>query len=179
MQENTNSGQGPCPQPTPEEITRRGFVAKLSIACAGLCTTIMAVPLVGFVVAPLFRKVPNAWMPVGNVNDFTIGKTVDVAISDPSPLPWAGITAKSAAWLRRVSDDEFIAFSVNCTHMGCPVRWLPDAELFMCPCHGGIYYQDGTVAAGPPPRPLYRFEVRVVEGIVQIKSAPVPITTTL
>jgi len=51
--------------------------------------------------------------------------------------------------------------------------------LFMCPCHGGIYYKDGTVAAGPPPKPLYRFAVRVVDGTVQIRSAPVPITTTL
>jgi menaquinol-cytochrome c reductase iron-sulfur subunit len=179
MQENTNSGNAPGPQPTPEEMSRRTFVSGLSIACAGLCTMIMAVPIVGFVVAPLFRKVPDEWMPVGKVDDFEIGKTVDVPISDPSPLPWAGITAKSAAWLRRESADEFIAFSVNCSHMGCPVRWLADAQLFMCPCHGGIYYKDGAVAAGPPPRPLFRFSVRVVDGIVQIKSAPVPITTTL
>lgn len=140
---------------------------------------IMAVPIVGFVVAPLFRKVPDEWIPVGKIDDFEIGKTVDVQIADPSPLPWAGITAKSAAWLRRESADEFIAFSVNCTHLGCPVRWLAEAELFMCPCHGGIYYKDGTVAAGPPPKPLYRFEVRVLNGSVQIKAAPVPITTTL
>lgn len=140
---------------------------------------IMAVPIVGFVVAPLFRKVPDKWIPVGNVDDFKVGTTVDVPISDPSPLPWAGITSKSAAWLRRESANEFIAFSVNCTHMGCPVRWLADAQLFMCPCHGGIYYKDGTVAAGPPPKPLYRFAVRVVDGVVQIRSAPVPITTTL
>lgn len=179
MQENTNSVQGPCCQPTPEEISRRRFVSRLSIACAGLCTMIMAVPIVGFVVAPLFRKVPDEWIPVGKGDDFKIGTTVDVRIADPSPLPWAGITAKTAAWLRRESADEFIAFSVNCTHMGCPVRWLADAQLFMCPCHGGIYYKDGTVAAGPPPKPLYRFDVRVVDGIVQIKSAPVPITTTL
>lgn len=179
MQENPNSPQGPAPQPKPEELSRRAFVSRLSIACAGLCTVIMAVPIVGFVVAPLFRKVPDEWMPVGKVDDFEIGKTVDVPIADPSPLPWAGITAKSAAWLRRESANEFIAFSVNCTHMGCPVRWLADAELFMCPCHGGIYYKDGAVAAGPPPKPLYRFEVRVVEGVVQIKAAPVPITTTL
>jgi menaquinol-cytochrome c reductase iron-sulfur subunit len=179
MQENTSSGNTPCHQPTPEEISRRTFVSRLSIACAGVCTVIMAVPLVGFVVAPLFRKVPDEWIAVGNVNDFEIGKTVDVQIADPSPLPWAGITAKSAAWLRRESADEFIAFSVNCTHMGCPIRWLPTAELFMCPCHGGIYYKDGTVAAGPPPKPLYRFEVRIVNGSVQIKAAPVPITTTL
>lgn len=179
MDEKTNSGHAPSPEPTPEEISRRTFAARLGIACAGICTAVMAVPLVGFVVAPLFRKVPDTWMPIGKADDFEVGKTVDVVISDPSPLPWAGITAKSAVWLRRESADEFIAFSVNCTHMGCPVRWLPDAELFMCPCHGGIYYKDGAVAAGPPPRPLYRFEVRVTDGVVQIKSAPVPITTTL
>ena len=179
MNEDTNNGRAPCPQPTPEEISRRSFVSRLSIACGGLCAMILGVPLVGFVVAPLFRKAPDSWIPVGSVDDFEIGKTVDVPIADPSPLPWAGITAKSAAWLRRESADEFIAFSVNCTHMGCPVRWLPDAELFMCPCHGGVYYKDGRVAAGPPPKPLFRFEVRVINGAVQIKSAPVPITTTL
>ncbi len=140
---------------------------------------ILGIPIVGFVVAPLFRKVPDTWLPVGKVDDFQIGKTVEVVISDPSPLPWAGITSKSAAWLRRQSAEEFIAFSSNCTHMGCPVRWLPDAELFMCPCHGGVYYKDGAVAAGPPPKPLYRYQVRIVNGNVQIKSAPVPITTTL
>lgn len=179
MDEKANSGHEPSPERTPEEISRRTFAARLGIACAGICTAVMAVPLVGFVVAPLFRKAPDKWLPIGKTDDFEIGKTVDVVISDPSPLPWAGITAKSAVWLRRESADEFIAFSVNCTHMGCPVRWLPDAELFMCPCHGGIYYKDGTVAAGPPPKPLYRFEVRVLDGTVQIKSAPVPITTTL
>ena len=85
--------------------------------------------------------------------------------------------ARTAAWLRRESDDRFIAFSVNCTHLGCPVRWLPDANLFMCPCHGGVYYGDGTVAAGPPPHPLPRYPVRVREGQVEILTSPLPITT--
>jgi menaquinol-cytochrome c reductase iron-sulfur subunit len=67
---------------------------------------------------------------------------------------------------------------VNCTHLGCPVRWLADADLFMCPCHGGVYYQDGTVAAGPPPKPLIRYDVRTVSGQVEIKTMAIPITTT-
>ena len=54
--------------------------------------------------------------------------------------------------------------------MGCPVRWLQDAELFMCPCHGGVYYEDGTVAAGPPPKPLVRLRVRVANGQVANQS---------
>ena len=165
--------------PTHEELTRRGFFSRLSIALGGVCAAILGVPLVGFVIAPFFEKVKESWVPVGKIDDFEIGKTVNVPFPDPSPLPWAGITAKGAAWLRRDSQDGFIAFSVNCTHMGCPVRWLPQAELFMCPCHGGIYYKDGTVAAGPPPHPLVRFDVRVVNGQVEIKAAAIPITTTL
>ncbi len=163
----------------PESVSRRSFFATLCIALSGVCAVILGVPLVGFIVAPLFRKTPQEWIPVGKTGDYEIGKTVNVTFIDTSPLPWAGITAKSAAWLRRASETEFIAFSVNCTHLGCPVRWLPDAELFMCPCHGGVYYKDGTVAAGPPPHPLIRYNVRVVDDVVQIQSAAIPITTTL
>ena len=78
--------------------------------------------------------------------------------------------------LRRVDADTFIAFTINCTHLGCPVRWLAEADLFMCPCHGGVYYNDGTVAAGPPPAPLPRYQVRVLNGDVQILTAPIPIS---
>ena len=179
MNENTDSHHESSCTLTPEEISRRKFFNRLCIGLGGVCAVILGVPVVGFIVAPLFRKVPDLWIPVGKVDDFTIGRTVNVPLSDASPLPWAGVTAKSAAWLRRESADEFIAFAINCTHMGCPVRWLPDAELFMCPCHGGIYYKDGKVAAGPPPKPLTRYDVRVVNGKVQIKAAAIPITTTL
>jgi len=162
-----------------EAVSRRNFFAILCIALGGLCAAILGIPLVGFVLAPLFRKTQEKWIPVGKTGEFQVGKTVNVTFLDPSPLPWAGITARNAAWLRRESPAEFIAFSVNCTHLGCPVRWLPDAELFMCPCHGGVYYKDGSVAAGPPPHPLIRYEVRVMDDEVQIKSAAIPITTTL
>ena len=163
----------------PDCVSRRGFFSKLCLALSGVCALILGVPLVGFIVAPLFRKTPGKWNTIGKTEDFEIGKTVNVTFTDSSPLPWAGITAKSAAWLRRASETEFIAFSVTCTHLGCPVRWLADAELFMCPCHGGVYYKDGTVAAGPPPHPLIRYPVRVVNDEVQIKSEAIPITNTL
>ena len=162
-----------------DSVSRRNFFATLCIGLSGVCALILGVPLVGFILAPLFQKTRQQWMTIGKVADFEIGKTVNVAFTDSSPLPWAGITAKSAAWLRRASETEFIAFSVNCTHLGCPVRWLAEAELFMCPCHGGVYYKDGTVAAGPPPRPLIRYPVRVVNDEVQIKSEPIPIINTL
>src|SRR5437899_11004043 len=134
---------------TPEEISRRRFFEKLSIALVGLCTAIVGVPLIGFIVAPFFRKVPEKWVTLGKPDDFQIGKTVAVTVIDPSSLPWAGVTAKSGVWLRRVSQASFIAFSVNCTHLGCPVRCFEAAELLFCPCLGGVYYVAGTFTAGP------------------------------
>lgn len=163
----------------PAAVSRRGFLEKLSVTLAGVCTLIVGIPVVGFVVAPLFRKSSTKWVPVGKVEDFAIGKTTNVTIVDPSSLPWAGISAKSAAWLRRETETDFIAFSVNCTHLGCPVRWMGDAELFMCPCHGGVFYKDGRVAAGPPQHPLPRYQVRVQNGQVEIEAAPIPIQTAL
>jgi len=179
MNENTTPEHPPCKPATPEEISRRRFFELLCVGLGAVCGVILGVPLVGFILAPLLRKTPQTWVSLGKVDEFQVGKTVNVTFIDPSPLPWAGITSKSAAWLRRNSETEFMAFSVNCTHLGCPVRWLADAELFMCPCHGGAYYKDGTVAAGPPPRPLYRYEIRVENGEVRLKTAAIPITTTL
>jgi menaquinol-cytochrome c reductase iron-sulfur subunit len=164
-----------CPA-SPAELSRRKFLARLSLTMGAFGGLILAVPMVGFILAPLFKHKQEVWRTVGKVESFKIGETTAVKYEDASPLPWAGVTAHSAAWLRRVDATTFIAFSINCTHLGCPVRWLATANLFMCPCHGGVYYQDGTVAAGPPPSPLPRYPVRVKDGDVQIQTAPIPIT---
>ena len=78
---------------TPEEITRRRFLEKLCIALSGICAAILGIPIVGFVVAPIFRKTTGKWISLGKIDEYQIGKTVSVAITDPSSLPWAGITA--------------------------------------------------------------------------------------
>jgi menaquinol-cytochrome c reductase iron-sulfur subunit len=177
----TPPGAGESP-PTREAValySRRTFMSRMSLTLAGVCAGVIGIPVVGFVLAPVFRKAAGAWRTVGTVNGFKIGETVSVTFEDPSPLPWAGVTARAAAWLRRENEDTFTAFSAHCTHLGCPVRWMPGADLFLCPCHGGVYYRDGTVAAGPPPHPLFHYEVRVLEGDVQIKASAIPITTTL
>jgi len=171
---NTEPSSGCC-QASPAELSRRKFLARVSIAAGGIGALIVALPVAGFILAPLFKRTQEVWRSVGKVEAFKVGETTAVQYEDASPLPWAGVTARSAAWLRRVNADTFIAFSINCTHLGCPVRWLAEANLFMCPCHGGVYYEDGTVAAGPPPVPLRRYPVRVKNGDVEIQTAPIPI----
>jgi menaquinol-cytochrome c reductase iron-sulfur subunit len=155
------------------ELSRRSFLSRLSIFVSSIGAAIVAIPSVGFLLG--LRRPTKVWRSVGKFQDFQIGSTTLVSFADPSPLPWSGVTAQTSAWVRRVAEVEFIAFSVDCTHLGCPIRWLPSANLFMCPCHGGVFYADGTVASGPPPRPLFKYPVRLQDGEVQILTSPLPI----
>ncbi len=177
------SVEAPEPNESPQRetleiTTRRRFLTVVSIGLGMFGAALVGLPIIGFLVAPLVEKTPKFWRPVGSLEKFKIGATVQVTFLDASPLPWAGVAAKTSAWLRRDGDSDFIAFSVNCTHLGCPVRWLQNADLFLCPCHGGVYYANGKVASGPPPKPLPRYPVRIREGQVEIMTSPVPITTT-
>ncbi len=173
--ETTGPNQLPIANP-PDNDSRRDFMMKVSLGLGGLAATAVAVPVVGALVAPLLADKSEVWRSVGAPDQFPVGTTKLVRFENADPLKWAGETAHTAAWVRRETDDDFVVFSVNCTHLGCPVRWEADAELFMCPCHGGVYYRDGTVAAGPPPKPLPRYDVRVAGGQVQVGTAPIPIT---
>jgi menaquinol-cytochrome c reductase iron-sulfur subunit len=158
-----------------EAATRRRFLGRLSLALSGLAGAIVAVPILSYLLSPLINPEPRIWRDVGRLDDFKIGETREVAIDDPSSLPWAGQTALTALWVRRLGEDVFTAFAVNCTHLGCPVNWQAGAGLFLCPCHGGVYYADGRVAGGPPPKPLPRYAVRVQNGVVQVQTQPLPI----
>jgi thiosulfate dehydrogenase [quinone] large subunit len=71
------------------------------------------------------------------------------------------------AWLVHEPAGDFRAFSAICTHAGCTVSYSPDFG-FVCPCHGGRYDANtGQVISGPPPSPLQRLQVTVVDGTVR------------
>jgi len=59
--------------------------------------------------------------------------------------------------LLRPAETQYVAYSRICTHTSCPVFYHPEENRIICPCHGGVYsVADGSVLAGPPPRPLPR-----------------------
>jgi menaquinol-cytochrome c reductase iron-sulfur subunit len=157
------------------QMKRRSFVFTVVGGIAALAGLAVSIPAIGFFFAPFAKKKEEKWESLGKADSFKIGTTTAVSFEDSSPLPWAGVLAKSAAWLRRNPDGTFTAFSVNCTHLGCPVNWEADAELFLCPCHGGVYTKDGDVAGGPPPRALTQYKVRTQGDYVEILTAELPL----
>src|SRR5215471_9398799 len=142
------------------EIGRRRFLSRLSIALSGVGAIIVGVPFVIGWLEPTLRAYPTAWRTLGKVDDFKVGNTVLVEYPNAAPLPWTGVSAINGAWLRRDGATHFTALTIYCQHLGCPVHWNQEAELFLCPCHGGVYYANGAVAAGPPPRALPQIPVR-------------------
>ena len=163
-----------------DEISRRSALMKLGILLNGAVAAVFAVPVVGYLLSAVVRRRDyNSWITLGPLSQFPPGQTRLTNYRNPINRPWDGETANVPCWVRSIDAQHFQVFAINCAHLGCPVRWFPQSQLFMCPCHGGVYYSDGTVAAGPPPKPLIRYELRTANGQVQIKTMEIPITTTL
>lgn len=156
--------------------SRRRFLGRVGMAAGALIAIAMGLPVIGYILEPAIQKMQRQWVSVGPVNRFAAGDTVLVSFTNPTATAWAGVTGRTGAWVRRVGNTDFIAFALNCSHLGCPVRWEASSKLFMCPCHGSVYYADGSVAAGPAPEPLQRFQVRVRGGQVELETRPIPIT---
>ena len=71
-------------------------------------------------------------------------------------------------------DDRLYAFNDLCTcaEQACPLSGgLLTGTTIMCQCHGSRFdVTTGAVIAGPAIRPLHAYEVREVEGSIQIRT---------
>lgn len=65
---------------------------------------------------------------------------------------------------------EFRAFSATCTHLACTVQYRPDLGQIWCACHNGHYDLTGRNIAGPPPRPLERYQVDLRGGDIVVSK---------
>jgi menaquinol-cytochrome c reductase iron-sulfur subunit len=163
--------------PNEATVSRRGFFVKLGILFNALAALVLAVPLARFLLASVTQGRANgylSWVPLGRVDGFPEGETRLATFRNPYVMPTDGKTVDTACWVRRVAGDQFQVFAINCMHLGCPVRWFPQSGLFMCPCHGGVYYRDGSRASGPPERGLATFPYKVENGLIAIQAGELP-----
>ena len=162
--------KGNTPDPT-----RRDWLFTFGVAMNVVAGIALGVPLVGFVFSSFVeRKDPRAWISLGSLDGYPEGSTRIATYRNPFTRPWDGETADIPCWVRRLKGNDFQVFAINCTHLGCPVRWFEQSGLFLCPCHGGAYYEDGSRAAGPPPRGLFTYDYKVENGELWVKGGEMP-----
>src|SRR5271166_1169815 len=166
----------PAANPSNAGHSRRVFLFKLSLLLNGAVGAILAVPIVGYLLGPALKRTTNedAWINLGPLSNFPEGETRLVNFRNPVTTPWDGQTGDIPCWVRRISGDSFQVFAINCAHLGCPVRWFAQSKLFLCPCHGGAYYEDGSRASGPPERGLFVYDSRISSGSLMIFAGKMP-----
>jgi quinol---cytochrome c reductase iron-sulfur subunit, bacillus type len=158
-------------------VTRRAFLMKLGLGLNALIGAMLAVPVVRYILSPIARERRpgyESWLSLGSLEQFPAGQTRLATYRNPVWNSWDGETATIACWVRHIDGDNFQVFAINCAHLGCPVRWFPQSELFMCPCHGGVYYSDGSRASGPPERGLFEYRYKIEGGQLLIKAGEIP-----
>ena len=167
-------------KPNAKDITRRTLLMKAGIALNAVVAAAIATPVVAYVLGPVLkRKEYLEWIAIGNTADFPVGETTLVNFRNPFSNSWDGATANVPAYVRATGPDatgsnQFTVFAINCAHLGCPVRWFSESQLFMCPCHGGVYYADGSRASGPPERGLFTYDLKVENGKLLINAGQMP-----
>jgi len=157
-----------------EQVSRRGFLLGLGLALNAVAAALFTVPVVGYLLGPVRRLAEQAWIPLGPLTQFPEHQTRLATYRNPFVQAWDGETANVPCWVRRLGGETFQVFAINCAHLGCPVRWFPESGLFMCPCHGGVYYADGSRASGPPPRGLFEYAYKVEGGQLWVRGGELP-----
>ena len=172
--ESDTSQAGSSPSPLP---ARRPFFRWVASIVATLAAALVGGPVAAYLVRT--RKRPIEWITLGPVAAFPLNETRRVTFDNPIRQPWDGIVAHAAVYVRfegkdAAGQERFLVLDVNCAHLGCPVSWFPQSALFMCPCHGGVYYSDGSHASGPPPRGLFQCVWRVQSHHLEIQAPHYP-----
>lgn len=155
---------------------RRKFVmGALGGIGAALAATV-AVPVAGMAAAPALKppirlpfmagSVPptprnTGWVSLGPVSNFEIGTPTLLPVTVQVIIGGAQQDAQIAVFVIRPDPDNVVILDIHCTHMGCPVAWSRGAKRFLCPCHGGAFDDSGANVAGPPPRPLDRYQALI------------------
>jgi Rieske Fe-S protein len=159
----------------PLTVSRRWLLLTVGAFFNALVGAAVAIPVVKYLLSPIKSDdAYKSWVSLGSVDTFPVGETRLAKFTNPVSLAWDGETDRVACWVRRISEKEFQVFAINCAHLGCPVRWFPQSGLFMCPCHGGAYYADGSRASGPPERGLFTYDTKIVDEAIQINAGQMP-----
>ncbi len=147
-------------QPTVPTERRRALVLFVNTVVALIGGGLAAV-LGGFALGPRASASQGRWSRAGTTSDLKPDEPVPRVLSVSRVDGWYRARARETVFLVWDGDKTIRAMSATCTHLGCQVRWEAKEKKFRCPCHGGVYAADGTVLAGPPPRPLQTIDARI------------------
>lgn len=153
---------------------RKGFTRRDTLkmgiwSIGGFISAALGLPALAYVVGPaLKREDESAWLKLGSASKVELGLPMLFKARIIRKAGWISTDEQIAVYVLTENGRDYIAMSNICTHLGCRVRWIPNNEQFYSPCHNGIFDKQGYVVAGPPPRPLDRYEIKIENDQIYI-----------
>lgn len=149
----------PTAQPTTDSGRRR-FLSSLASGILAVIGAILGVIGGGAVLSSTARKQED-WLPASTLLDLPEHEPTPVTLTVRRLDGFREVLDRRTIFLVKTGESDVAAFNATCTHLGCLVAWDAAAQVFKCPCHGGIYDRSGAVKDGPPPAPLVKVATRV------------------
>jgi Rieske Fe-S protein len=144
------------------ELSRRNFMQTAIWGIGGFIGIVFGVSAVAYVVGPsLKKKQTDTWVRLGPTSKVELGIPTLFTFKIQTQTGWIANTQEVSVYVLTTDGRTYIAMSNICTHLGCHIRWISEQDKFFCPCHNGEFDISGNVVAGPPPRPLDRYDVKV------------------
>ncbi|HET9849473.1 MAG TPA: ubiquinol-cytochrome c reductase iron-sulfur subunit [Candidatus Dormibacteraeota bacterium] len=143
----------------PRRLTRRQFDLLGTQVAGAVVAVLLGIPIIGFILSPLFRRQPTYWQQVGDIGSVPDGQPTKFVVSFPQG-EWTSSKVNAAVYVVK-QNNNYTVLSNVCSHMQCPVHWDDALRQFLCPCHGGLYDITGQNVGGPPPKPLPQYVHRI------------------
>lgn len=157
-------------EPAPEPQTRRSVLGWLVTGINLAVVAALAVPAVKFVVSPLGKKSKEKWIDILAEAELREGETREVAYTIPIKDGYQTVERKYTVYLHRTAEG-VKCFDPACTHLGCRIKFQDDQRRYFCPCHGGVFSEEGKVVSGPPPTGLVEHPVKVENGRILVSRS--------
>ena len=134
-------------------------------AAGGLISAGMGIPVIAYIIGPALEDdATQSWLRLGPVSKVGIGVPTLFKTKIKRQAGWVVEEEELSVYVLTDNGSDFVAMSNICTHLACRVRWIAEDEQFFCPCHNAVFDKEGKVVAGPPPRPLDRYALKVEDG---------------
>jgi menaquinol-cytochrome c reductase iron-sulfur subunit len=148
-------------QQTADGTTRRTFYIGAIFAMFTAIGASLGIPSLVYLFFPPKARKEEEWVEAGDVTKLAPNSPVELVFRRNRVDGWKINSEKGTAWVVKRPDNSVVAFGPQCTHLGCAYHWDEGKTDFLCPCHNSVFAMDGKVVAGPAPRPLDRYDVKI------------------
>ena len=155
------------------ELTRRNIAARATYGLFSLIGMALSAPVTVYLFARPKTENEKGWLDAGSLGNLAIGAPRSVSVPRVHVDGWKLRSEKITVWIVRQPDGEVRAFSPQCTHLGCAYHSDKTKGKFVCPCHGSEFSFGGKVLAGPAPRPLDQYAVKVDGDRLWLNESPI------